>query len=159
MAKASKSGWTARFGSTDACYRINDVTEQAVLGMCCVQHVEGRKSSGFETFRRYVLYLTQLSRRGLSLAPTAFLIIRRLIHLSLPRPCLKPRLDHSVITPRQIMENNATVEQFLLLAKAARGHSQALVELITKATAEPGLFTFGELLSLPSVQEVKAFIP
>jgi hypothetical protein len=29
-----------------------------------------------------------------------------------------------------------------------------LCELISKATAEPGIFTFGELLSLPNVQEV-----
>lgn len=49
------------------------------------------------------------------------------------------------------MDNNAKVEQFVLLAKTARG--LALVDLIGKATAEPGLYTYGELLSLPSVQE------
>jgi COP9 signalosome complex subunit 7 len=49
-------------------------------------------------------------------------------------------------------EDVAKKEQFLLLAKNAKG--LALVDLITKATAEPGLFTFGEILSLPGVQEV-----
>lgn len=43
-------------------------------------------------------------------------------------------------------------QQFLILAKSTRG--RALCELISKATAEPGIFTFGELLSLPNVQEV-----
>lgn len=51
-------------------------------------------------------------------------------------------------------DNNAKSEQFTLLAKSARG--LALVDLIAKATAEPGLFSFGELLSLPSVQEVSS---
>lgn len=50
------------------------------------------------------------------------------------------------------MDNTAKVEQFLLLAKNARG--LALADLIGKATAEPGLFTFGELISLPATQEV-----
>lgn len=50
-------------------------------------------------------------------------------------------------------DNTAKVEQFTLLAKNARG--LALVDLITKCTAEPGLFTFGEILSLPGVQEVR----
>lgn len=43
-------------------------------------------------------------------------------------------------------------QQFLILGKSARG--RALAELINRATAEPGIFTFGELLSLPNVQEV-----
>lgn len=51
------------------------------------------------------------------------------------------------------MDNQAKVEQFVLLAKTAKG--LALVDLIGKATAEPGLFTYGELLSLPSVQEAR----
>ena len=50
------------------------------------------------------------------------------------------------------MDNASKVESFLLLAKNARG--LALVDLIGKCTAEPGLFTFGEILSLPGVQEV-----
>lgn len=48
-------------------------------------------------------------------------------------------------------DNGTKVEQFIVLAKTARG--LALVDLIAKATAEPGLFTYGELLSLPGVQE------
>ena len=51
------------------------------------------------------------------------------------------------------MDNEAKVEQYLLLAKNARG--LALVDLIAKATAEPGLFTYGELLARPSVGEVR----
>lgn len=51
------------------------------------------------------------------------------------------------------MENGAKVEQYLLLSKNARG--LALVDLITKCTAEPGLFTFGEILSLTTVQELQ----
>jgi COP9 signalosome complex subunit 7 len=43
-------------------------------------------------------------------------------------------------------------QQFLFLGNSARG--RALCELISRATAEPGIFTFGELLSLPNVQEV-----
>ena len=50
-------------------------------------------------------------------------------------------------------DNESKVEPFLLLAKNARG--LALVDLIGKCTAEPGLFTFGEILSLPGVQEVR----
>lgn len=46
----------------------------------------------------------------------------------------------------------AKIQQYLLLGKAARG--RALVELISKATAEPGLFAFGELLDLPGIADV-----
>jgi COP9 signalosome complex subunit 7 len=50
-------------------------------------------------------------------------------------------------------ENAAKVEAFLLLAKQAKG--LAIVDLITRCTSEPGLVTFGEILSLPAVQEVR----
>jgi hypothetical protein len=50
------------------------------------------------------------------------------------------------------MNSNDKIEQYLLLAKGL--HGLALSNLITKATAEPGLFTFGELLILPQVQQV-----
>ncbi|KAG7672036.1 hypothetical protein Ndes2526B_g07004 [Nannochloris sp. 'desiccata'] len=50
------------------------------------------------------------------------------------------------------MNSNDKIEQYLLLAKGLRG--LALGDLITKATAEPGLFTFGELLMLPQVQQL-----
>jgi hypothetical protein len=48
-------------------------------------------------------------------------------------------------------------QQFLILGKSARG--RALAELINRATAEPGIFTFGELLNLPNVQEVCSLNP
>ena len=60
----------------------------------------------------------------------------------------QPSLRHPSMT-----DNESKVEAFLLLAKSARG--LALVDLIGKCTAEPGLFTFGEILSLPGVQEVR----
>ena len=45
------------------------------------------------------------------------------------------------------------MEQYLLLAKRAKG--RALVDLIQKATAEPGTFAFAELLDLPNVKDVR----
>lgn len=50
------------------------------------------------------------------------------------------------------MENETKMQQFLLLAKSAKG--LALVDLIAKACGEPGLYSFGEILSLSNVQEV-----
>jgi COP9 signalosome complex subunit 7 len=52
------------------------------------------------------------------------------------------------------MESGSKIEQFVLLAKGARG--RGLTELITRATAEAGVFGFGELLDVPSVKEVSA---
>jgi COP9 signalosome complex subunit 7 len=49
-------------------------------------------------------------------------------------------------------DTDARIQQFVLLAKGAKG--RALGELIVRATSEPGLFGFGELLALPHVQEV-----
>lgn len=54
--------------------------------------------------------------------------------------------------PPSSMADDAKIQQYLLLAKSARG--RALCELINKATAEPGLFAFGELLDTPAVNEV-----
>lgn len=51
------------------------------------------------------------------------------------------------------MDSAAKIEQYLLLAKNARG--LALVDLIAKCTAEPGLYIFGEILGLPGVQELQ----
>lgn len=45
------------------------------------------------------------------------------------------------------------MEQYLLLAKQAKG--RALVDLIQKVTAEPGIFAFAELLDLPNVKQVR----
>lgn len=43
------------------------------------------------------------------------------------------------------------LEQFVLLAKSARGRS--LVQLIETATSDPNLFAFGELLEAPHIKE------
>ena len=51
------------------------------------------------------------------------------------------------------MYDGSKLEGYLLLAKGARG--LALADLIQKVTAEPGIFTFGELLDLPNVKEVQ----
>lgn len=51
------------------------------------------------------------------------------------------------------MEADPKLQPYLLLAKGARG--RALADLIVKATSEPGLFAFAELLDLPQVQEVR----
>ena len=44
------------------------------------------------------------------------------------------------------------MEQFVLLAKSARGRAAA--ELVAQATSEPGIFTYSELLDLPSIADV-----
>ena len=44
------------------------------------------------------------------------------------------------------------LEQFCLLAKSARG--RGLVDLIGRATADPNLFAFGELLDVAQIKEV-----
>jgi COP9 signalosome complex subunit 7 len=51
------------------------------------------------------------------------------------------------------MDSESKLEQFVLLARSARG--PALAKLIEKVTAEPGVFSFGELLDVPSVKEVR----
>eukprot|EP00475_Leptophrys_vorax_P000802 TRINITY_DN10438_c0_g1_i1.p1 TRINITY_DN10438_c0_g1~~TRINITY_DN10438_c0_g1_i1.p1 ORF type:complete len:264 (+),score=3.70 TRINITY_DN10438_c0_g1_i1:224-1015(+) len=45
-----------------------------------------------------------------------------------------------------------SLEQFCLLAKSARG--RGLVELVTRATSDPNLFAFGELLDVPQIKEL-----
>lgn len=47
-------------------------------------------------------------------------------------------------------------EQFVLLAKSAKG--PAVVELIKQVLAAPGVYVFGELLAMPTVQEVSSHI-
>lgn len=55
--------------------------------------------------------------------------------------------------PRQsLLVRSMDKQEFLILGKNAKG--RALCELISRATAEPGMHTFGELLHLQSVQEV-----
>lgn len=45
-------------------------------------------------------------------------------------------------------------EQFLLLARSARG--AALANLIHQVLEAPGIYVFGELLDMPNVQEVSS---
>lgn len=51
-----------------------------------------------------------------------------------------------------IGREDSKLEQYLLLAKSLK--DAALADLIAKACSEPGLFHFGELLALPSVQDL-----
>ena len=44
------------------------------------------------------------------------------------------------------------LEPFLLMSKSAKGAAAA--KLILDATSSPGVFVFGELLDVPSIQEV-----
>ena len=44
------------------------------------------------------------------------------------------------------------LEQFCLLAKSTRG--RGTVELISQATAEPGLFAYEELLDVQQIKDV-----
>lgn len=50
------------------------------------------------------------------------------------------------------MDGDAKIQQYVLLAKGVRGRGAA--DLITKATADPAVFGFGELLDIPSIKEV-----
>ena len=52
------------------------------------------------------------------------------------------------------MDQAAKLEPFLLLAKNAKGKSAA--EVINKATEEPGIYGFGELLDVNGIKEVFA---
>ena len=47
------------------------------------------------------------------------------------------------------------LEQFVLLAKSARG--AGLVALIKQALEAPGVYVFGELIEMPSVKAVCTF--
>ncbi|KAK9838649.1 hypothetical protein WJX74_000603 [Apatococcus lobatus] len=50
------------------------------------------------------------------------------------------------------MESEAQLEQFCILAKGTKG--RAIADLIQRATSQPSIFTFGELLDIPSVKEL-----
>jgi COP9 signalosome complex subunit 7 len=52
------------------------------------------------------------------------------------------------------MESEAKIQQYLLLGKGAKG--RAAVDMIHKATSEPGLYAFGEILDLESIKQVCA---
>ncbi|GLC36256.1 hypothetical protein PLESTB_000603200 [Pleodorina starrii] len=51
------------------------------------------------------------------------------------------------------MDQEVKIQQNVLLAKGARG--RGLTEIIAKATADPGIFGFGELLDVPSIRELQ----
>ncbi|GIL74697.1 hypothetical protein Vretimale_2332 [Volvox reticuliferus] len=51
------------------------------------------------------------------------------------------------------MDQDVKIQQYVLLAKGIRG--RGLTEIIAKATADPGVFGFGELLDVPSVKELQ----
>jgi len=51
------------------------------------------------------------------------------------------------------MSSSAALEQFILLAKTAKG--AAAMELIRQALETPGIYVFGELLEMPNIKEVR----
>ena len=53
---------------------------------------------------------------------------------------------------KEVKGNVNPLEQFILLAKGTRG--AAIISLINQVLETPGIYVFGELLQLPSVQEV-----
>ena len=60
----------------------------------------------------------------------------------------------AVPTECSSMDSESKLEQYLLLSKGARG--PALAKLIESVTAEAGIFSFGALLDVPSVREVRS---
>lgn len=50
------------------------------------------------------------------------------------------------------MSSSAALEQFILLAKTAKG--AAAMELIRQALETPGIYVFGELLEMPNIKEL-----
>jgi hypothetical protein len=50
------------------------------------------------------------------------------------------------------MDQAAKLEPFLLLSKNARG--MAAADVVQKATSEPGIFAFGELMDVPGINQV-----
>ena len=53
---------------------------------------------------------------------------------------------------KEVKSNINPLEQFILLAKSARG--AAIIKLINQVLETPGIYVFGELLQMPNVQEV-----
>jgi COP9 signalosome complex subunit 7 len=53
---------------------------------------------------------------------------------------------------KDVKINVNPLEQFILLAKGARG--AAIISLINQVLETNGIYVFGELLQLPSIQEV-----
>lgn len=59
--------------------------------------------------------------------------------------------NEEVVSSSAVSTNNA-LEQFILLAKGAKG--AACIELIKQVLEAPGVHVFGELLSMPNIAEV-----
>lgn len=53
---------------------------------------------------------------------------------------------------KPLTTTNTSLEQFLLLAKSAKG--AAAVELIKQVTEAHGVYVFGELLDMPNIKDV-----
>lgn len=53
---------------------------------------------------------------------------------------------------KEVKSNINPLEQFILLAKSARG--AATIKLIDQVLESPGIYVFGELLQMPNIQEV-----
>lgn len=56
---------------------------------------------------------------------------------------------------KEIKTNVNPLEQFILLAKSARG--AALISLVNQVLETTGIYVFGELLNQPNIQEVEKF--
>jgi hypothetical protein len=77
-----------------------------------------------------------------------------------PPPDQPPQRSHYLTSrhvPNEKMDLGsgflAKLEPFLLMSKSAKGAAAA--KLILDATGSPGVFVFGELLDVPSIQEVR----
>jgi hypothetical protein len=57
--------------------------------------------------------------------------------------------------PATGVPSSSRLEEFLILAKTARG--AAAVDLIKRVTEAPGVYAFGELLDNPNIKEVSHF--
>ena len=53
---------------------------------------------------------------------------------------------------KEVKSNVNPLEQFILLAKSARG--AAIIQLVNQVLETPGIYVFGELLQMPNVQQV-----
>lgn len=60
---------------------------------------------------------------------------------------------NKMTTDKGTSTSNNPLEQFVLLAKSARG--AAAVELVKQVLEAPGVHVFGELLDMPNVIEVR----
>lgn len=63
--------------------------------------------------------------------------------------------DATTTTTTSTTGNNP-LEQFVLLAKSAKG--AAAMELIRQVLAAPGVHVFGELLDMPNIKEVRGYL-